>query len=478
LPTGARLIVGVEFWERFSFFGMLSILTLFLTAPTTAGGFGWSRVDALSLMGIYSGVMFGLQVVGGFLADRFWGYRRAVGMGTALMTFGHFAMTGPVLLPWLLGQSNGMDLIGPLHALGIPLGSLSITPAVRAAIDGLPNGGLLESAYLMASWSFAVALGSLMLGSTLMKSSLSVLLGDQFAKDDPLREKAYAYYYVSISVAALLSGLVVGWAAEHFGWHVGFTIAGFGMAAAFILFIVSARRHLADHSDRSLAKATQTTTDSADVHAGLRLSIVALLALFPCVYAIGWFQIYGTWTLFVDEQVNRVLFGYTVPTPWIISFNALVVIIATPLVARAWVRLGDEGRNPDILQKYAAALALGACGQGVFALAASFSGIGPLLPMLGILLVSFGEVVAWVSTYTVIYQAAPPRHVAVTMGAFFAFTLGLSGFLAGRTGPLIELWGYSSTFALLAALMALFALLALAVRPSAKARAARAGMRL
>jgi proton-dependent oligopeptide transporter, POT family len=465
LASGARLIVGVEFWERFSFFGMLSILTLFLTAPVQSGGFGWSRADALSLMGIYSGAMFGLQVVGGYLADRFWGYRRAVAMGTALMTFGHFAMAGPLLLPWLLGRSEGVDLVAALHSLNVPLGSLSMTPTVQAAISASSQASLVGTAYLMASWSFAVALGALMLGSTLMKSSLSVLLGDQFVKDDPLRDKAYAYYYLSISVAALTSGVVIGWVAERLGWHVGFTIAGFGMAIAFGLFVYSARRYLKDLSGRMERPTEADLTTSHEWLFSKQLLVVAVLAIFLCIYAIGWFQIYGAWTVFIDANTDRSVLGFDVPTPWIASFNALVVIVATPLIGRLWVQLNRKGSNPDILQKYAMALALGACGQAIFAISAYQDSAGPALPLLGIMLISTGEVVAWVSTYGVVYQSAPARYVGMVMGAFFAFTLGIGGFVAGRIGALVDDFGFGPVFFCLAIVMAVFAVLAIAVRP-------------
>jgi NADH-quinone oxidoreductase subunit H len=84
IPFGAVLIIGVEFWERFSFYGMLSILVLFLTASPSHGGFGWPSAEALALLGAYSGAMYAFPAFGGYFADRVLGRRRAVTLGATL----------------------------------------------------------------------------------------------------------------------------------------------------------------------------------------------------------------------------------------------------------------------------------------------------------------------------------------------------------------------------------------------------------
>ncbi|HEY7817042.1 MAG TPA: hypothetical protein VIG29_02405, partial [Vicinamibacteria bacterium] len=117
-PKGAWLIVGVEFWERFSFYGMVALLALFLTAAPARGGFGWPDAKALSLVGLYSGAMYALPAFGGYLADRVLGRRRAVAMGAGLMLAGHVLMASPVFIPLLLGLWRGEPLLEALQELG------------------------------------------------------------------------------------------------------------------------------------------------------------------------------------------------------------------------------------------------------------------------------------------------------------------------------------------------------------------------
>src|ERR1700677_3137171 len=142
-PKGAWLIIGVEFWERFSFYGMLSILVLFLTANPARGGFGWSATEALALLGVYSFAMYAFPAVGGFFADRVLGRRRAVTVGATFMLIGQIMLSSPVFLPELLGWWHGVPLLRGLHDLGVPLGRLGHSGALDAAIA--QQGALLDA---------------------------------------------------------------------------------------------------------------------------------------------------------------------------------------------------------------------------------------------------------------------------------------------------------------------------------------------
>ena len=88
-PVGLFMLFFTEMWERFSYYGMRALLVLFLTAPFTEGGFGWTRSHALELMALYTGLVYVTPILGGYLADKFMGPRPAVLVGGLLMTFGH-----------------------------------------------------------------------------------------------------------------------------------------------------------------------------------------------------------------------------------------------------------------------------------------------------------------------------------------------------------------------------------------------------
>ncbi|HEY7818299.1 MAG TPA: peptide MFS transporter [Vicinamibacteria bacterium] len=486
-PKGAWLIVGVEFWERFSFYGMLALLALFLTGDTTRGAFGWPDAKALSLVGLYSGAMYALPAFGGYVADRFLGRRRAVALGAGLMLAGHVLMASPVFIPEILSSWRGAPLAEELRRLETPLGYLPRTDAVEAAIAtrGSLLGGegprWLSQAYTGAALGFYAAIACLILGNALMKSTMVVLCGDTFAEGDSRREGAYAYYYLGIALGALLSGFAVGTVAEAFGWHYGFSVAAFGMAVALGAYLLLGPRWLGDigvQPDRKDPGARETRI----AELWTRLSLILLLALLLCVFSTGWFQMYGSWSLFIERSVDRSIGGFSIPVPWFASLNAGVVILAAPILAAFWVRLGERNQSVDIVQKYAFALGTVAVGHVLMfwgAAMAAEDGKAPVaIPLLAVAIIALGELVAWTSTYGIVYRAAPAGFISATMGAWYLLTLGVGGYLSGNTGSLVERLGYGGTFLALAAIMGVVAIGSLLARRPLIRLAGRAGVTL
>jgi proton-dependent oligopeptide transporter, POT family len=497
-PKGALLIIGVEFWERFSFYGMLSILALFLTASPLHGGFGWTAGEGLALVGAYSGAMYALPAFGGYFADRVLGRRRAVTLGATCMLVGQIMLASPVFLPELLGWWHGAALLQALHELGVPLGRVLPSEAVHAAIlrHGValePRAGAawLNQAYTVATFGFFFAIFCLILGNALMKSTLVVLCGETMSTDDPRREGAYTYYYLGISVGAMLSGVAVGWVAQAFGWHFGFAVAACGMSVALGSYVLLAPRWLGaiglrpdgrppiggPKSDTAAAAAK-----SAAEEARLRIGILFVLALLLCAFSVGWFQLFGSWLLFIEKDVNRAVGSFVIPVPWFTSINAAVVIVLAPLVAAFWVRLGTRNQRVDIVQKYAFALAMVTIGHLLMYLAAR--GAAPnapasvWIPLASLSLLGVGEIVAWTATYGMVSRAAPAGFASVAMGAWYLMTLGLGGYLSGFTGGLLESIGFAGAFATVAAIMGAACVIALLLRVPLLRLAARANVSL
>lgn len=437
-PKGALLIIGVEFWERFSFYGMLSILALFLTASPLHGGFGWTAAEGLAFVGAYSGAMYALPAFGGYFADRVLGRRRAVTLGATCMLAGQIMLASAV-----------------------------------------------------ATVGFFIAIFCLILGNALMKSTLVVLCGETMSTDDPRREGAYAYYYLGISVGAMLSGFAVGSAAQAFGWHIGFAVAACGMSVALGSYVLLAPRWLGSIGLRPdgpapiggpmSAAAAADAKNTAD-EARLRIGILFVLALLLCAFSVGWFQLFGSWLLFIEKDVNRAVGSFVIPVPWFTSINALVVIVLAPMVATYWVRLGRRNQRVDIVQKYIFALAMVAIGHLLMYAAAR--GAAPnapasvWIPLVSLSLLGFGEIVAWTATYGMVSRAAPKGYASVAMGAWYLMTLGLGGYLSGFTGSLLESIGFSGAFATVAAIMGAACVIALLLRGPLLRVAARANVSL
>jgi len=514
-PKGAWLIIGVEFWERFSFYGMLSILALFLAGSPTHGGFGWSTAAALELVGIYSGAMYAFPAVGGYFADRVLGRRRAVTLGASCMMLGQVMLASPVFLVEFLGWWHGAPLLKALHELGVPLGHLLPSAAIESAIarhgallDAHAGAAWLRQAYVLAAGGFFVAIFCLILGNALMKSTLVVLCGETLSPSDPRREAAYAYYYLGISVGAMLSGVAVGLVSEYLGWHFGFAVAAAGMAVALSSYLLFAPRWLGNiglRPDRpatnevpdrgeaaASAVAAAAVTAAAAAAAGIaaskrlealrRIGLIFVLALLLCAFSTGWFQLFGSWSLFIERSVDRALGSFIIPVPWFQSINAAVVICLAPLVAALWVRLGKRNQRVDIVQKYIFALAMVTIGHLLMYLAARDATTGVLaplwIPIVALSLLGVGELVAWTATYGMVSRAAPAGFASVTMGGWYLLTLGLGGYLSGFTGQLVDSVGFAATFGIVAGLMAGACIVAVLLRGPLSKLAARAGVTL
>jgi POT family proton-dependent oligopeptide transporter len=497
-PKGALLIIGVEFWERFSFYGMLSILALFLTGSPIHGGFGWTAAEGLALVGAYSGAMYAFPAFGGYLADRVLGRRRAVTLGATCMLVGQIMLASPVFLPGLLGWWHAAPLLQTLHELGVPLGRMLPSDAVNAAImrhgaalNVQAGAAWLKRAYALATDGFFVAIFCLVLGNALMKSTLVVLCGETMSPDDPRREGAYAYYYLGISVGAMLSGVAVGTAAQTFGWHYGFAVAAAGMSVALVSYVLLAPRWLGTIGLRpdgrtpmgeSVGAAVAVAAKKAGTEARLRIGLLFVLASLLCTFSVGWFQLFGSWLLFIEKDVNRTVGSFVIPVPWFTSINAAVVIVLAPMVAAFWVRLGTRNQRVDIVQKYIFALAMVAVGHLLMYLAAR--GAAPnapasvWIPIASLSLLGIGELVAWTATYGMVSRAAPAGFASVAMGAWYLLTLGLGGYLSGFTGGLLESVGFAGAFSIVTVMMGSACVVALLLRAPLLRLAARAGVSL
>lgn len=168
-PPGLKVIFFTEMWERFSYYGMRALLVLYLV-----NALGVPRAEALSLYGLYTGLVYVTPLIGGALADRWLGARRAAMAGALIMMMGHFAMAFEPLL----------------H----------------------------------------LALGLLVVGNGLFKANTSSLVGMLYPPNDPRRAGGYTLFYMGVNLGAFLAPLVAGTLGERLGWHWGFASAGLGMA--------------------------------------------------------------------------------------------------------------------------------------------------------------------------------------------------------------------------------------------------------
>ncbi|MBL8265106.1 MAG: peptide MFS transporter [Steroidobacter sp.] len=457
-PPGLYLVAVTEFWERFSYWGMLGLLVLFLTASPATGGFGWSNSEALTLYAIYTGAVFSAPALGGFLASRYFGERACILWGGVAVTAGHFLLSGPALGPWLIEAFTGWPVGQWLNACGIPLGkaipSAEVSSALasgRCAADAA-GGSAVALAYHLQAWTFLLGLVGIVAGTGFIKSTVSSIVGKLYAPGDARREEGFGIFMACIYSGALFSNLVAGTIGELLDWHWGFAVAGIGMAAGLVLYLARHERLLGDIGKKPDFVQPNHVDDGTSVPSHVqwgRIAVALLMSLFVVLYAMSFYQKGGLLNIETKAHVDRFVFGFELPTTWLLSISTLVFIVLTLPAARLWRSLAARHREPDVVAKLAFGLAALACGYGVFALglaekAVSADGRFSLWWMVGMYaLFALGDLLVWPTQIAAVSRLAPPRHAAFAVGAWY-LTIGLGSWLTATTAPINDRYGIST----------------------------------
>ena len=440
-PRGLTFLFTTEMWERFSYYGMRSLLVLYMTKyllwPDHAGNvvglfavkralesmFGPLDVQPLSsqIWGLYTGLVYFTPIFGGLLADRVLGQRRTVIVGAVLMAIGHFMM----------------------------------------AVEQL----------------FLFALLALILGSGCFKPNISTQVGGLYGPGDQRRDRAYSIFYVGINVGAFLAPLVCGTLGEQVGWHYGFAAAGVGMCIGLCIYLY-ALPHLPQDAPsppspacgggKGGGKAAHRVAPALDREQWR--AVLALLVLFVpnTLFWACYEQMGNTTILWIDANVDRTIdvFGLSaqIPTTWFLAFNPFMIFAFTPFVVALWARQAARGSEPSTVTK----MALGCFGVTaanlIMGFAAFHAGAGQAswLWLLGsIAITTLGELYLSPVGLSLVTKVAPARILSMMMGVWLA-TSFTGGFLAGFIGSFWSRMDKPEFFLLVAAIAALAGLMILA----------------
>ena len=222
-----------EMWERFSFYGMRAILILFMTAPASGGGLGFSVATAGVIYGLYTSMVYFLSVPGGRVADKIFGQRRAILYGGILIVLGQFSL-------------------------------------------GVPRVPFFYSGLVL-----------LVLGTGLLKPNVSTVVGQLYAPGDQRRDAGFSLFYMGINLGAFISPLAVGYVGQRVNWNLGFMLAGAGMIVGLIQYVMGSR-YLGNAGLHPVP--AETPEARAKVHrtAGMGVAMFALLIGAPLLLqAVG-----------------------------------------------------------------------------------------------------------------------------------------------------------------------------------------------
>lgn len=420
-PRGLGFIVGTEVWERFSFFGMQALLTLYLVHHLLLPGhvehvaafagfrrvlesvFGPMRDLALAsqIFGLYSGFTYLTPLLGAWLADRWLGKTRCITIGAILMALGHLTMTSERL--------------------------------------------------------FLLAMLLLIVGAGLVTGNMAAQVGALYDAADHRRVRAYAFYLAGLNVGALVSPLVCGTLGEIYGWHYGFGVAAIGMLIGLSTYLAG-RHHLPpDRIGPRMAPAPLTAGDWRNI-GGLMIVLMPYLLMNAAAN-----QAYNILLVWAEDHAGHSFFGWRMPITWLVAFDGLATIVGVAFASWLWRRLGR--REPGDFAKLGIGCALATI---AFLLLAA----GSLLPLtpLAIVLIFFvilDASYAWTDppTSSIMSRDAPASTNAMMMAVSKA-SFGIALIACGWLGGFYERLGAPLFWLMHAAIIAAGALIVLVIAPT------------
>jgi len=397
-PRGLTILFLTNMWETFSYYGMRALLVYYMTKQLLI-----SQQHSSLIYGAYTSFAYFTPIVGGAIADRYLGKKRAVIIGATTMAAGHFMM----------------------------------------AFEPL----------------FYFALATIALGNGLFLPSLPSQINDLYGPDDPRRGWAYNVYYVGVNVGGFLAPLICGTLGETFGWHYGFGAAGVGMLLGLVIYL-SGQRYL----PVSKTPASIVEPEILGQRGGSRRDTFMLLlgvGLAVTVFRGSYEQVGNTVALWI-EGADRHFGSFEIPMTWFQSLNPLLVIAMTPILLVRWRRKAGVGLEHSPLQKMATgALIVG----GSYALLAVASAISPtgaswLWIVAYFVVLTLGELYILPTGLGLFARLAPPKLGATTVAAWY-LAIFAGSLTAGFIGSWYSSFRPSAYFLLLTAVASLAAVILL-----------------
>jgi POT family proton-dependent oligopeptide transporter len=443
-PRGLMLLFVTEMWERFSYYGMRAIFTLYMLKALLL-----DKEEASRIYGSYTGLVYLTPLLGGYMADRFWGNRKSIIVGGALMALGQFFM--------------------------------------------FASGSFYQDISVAKPLMFA-GLAFLIFGNGFFKPNISTMVGQLYPASDKRIDSAFTIFYMGINLGAFIAPLACGFFGDtgrpqDFRW--GFLAAGIGMVLSLVVFVWLKSRLLVTPTGEQIGAAPntarQTTAQQTDGASGsstgsLVTWIAVIAVLFGVLYKVAKIDLIGSFifsltvagpgyiisdrslssvekariwviyiiaffviffwaafeqagaslTYFAEEQTQRELFGSTIPASYFQSINAVAIVLLAPLFVTLWTMLGKRNLEPSSPYKQALGLALLAVGYWVIAQGVEGLEAGQRVSMMWLfalyLIHTLGELCLSPIGLSMVNKLAPVKFASLLMGVWFLSTASANKF--------------------------------------------------
>ncbi|MBP1888816.1 POT family proton-dependent oligopeptide transporter [Clostridium moniliforme] len=413
-PPGLYLLFLTEMWERFSYYGLRSLLMLYLTVSFVQGGLGYSVSSGAFIYAVYTGFTYFTPIIGGWLADNFLGQKKAIIIGAIIMAIGNFALFA----------------------------------------DGSRIG-------------LYIGLALLIVGNGFFKPNISTVVGQLYDKEDKRKDSAFTIFYMGINLGSLIAPLICGLLAEdifaktangaiiHYGFKYGFLAAAIGMVLGAIIFVTFSPKYLAHVG--GLNKEVNKTNEYKKTNANKpltkqekrRIGAILVLAAFVIFFWTGFEQAGSSLTIFTQKLTNREIGGMTVPVAWFQSCNPVFVLILSPILAKLWIKLANREKG-DLSVPVKMAMGMIILGIGFLFMVGAVLSIGgaenPVAKasMWWIVLTYFcntvGELCLSPIGLSMVSKLAPIKYASLLMGIWMAAS-GIANLSAGLIASRLEAFG-------------------------------------
>ncbi len=482
-PKGLYLLFVTEMAERFSYYGMRALFVLYLVAAF------FNSADASQIYGSYTGLVYLTPLLGGYIADRYWGNRRSIIVGGIVMAIGQFLMFASACV---VQQSIFSD------------------PATGGVISESVNNGL-------AMTLMFTGLGALIIGNGFFKPNISTMVGDLYAPQDHRKDSAFTIFYMGINTGALIAPLVCGSVAADGNWmnpgafKWGFFCAGVAMIVSVAVFMMGKKKYLNTPEglaiglppsqsqlmhQKDLQKEKESTSlnvsttknsplrlwgcligaialfivfsldvdnfndyISAAIYAisialpifiitdkGLtnvekqRIGVIYIIAVFVIFFWSAFEQAGSSLTIFADQQCDRTIGNWEMPTTWFQSINPIVVVAFAPIMATLWETLAKHKLEPASPVKQAIGLLLLAIGYAIIAFGTNGLEDGQKASMWWLFALYFIHTIGELSLspigLSMVNKLSPVHLASLLMGVWF-MSNAASNILAGKLATLL-----------------------------------------
>ena len=409
-PKGLYLLFVTEMAERFSYYGMRAVFTLYMVAAL------FTMESASEIYGYYTGLVYLTPLLGGYIADRYWGNRRSIIVGGMLMALGQFLMF---------------------------LSASFVQPAIKEAegmIDPTVNNQLAIIC-MMGGLFF------LILGNGFFKPNISTMVGSLYRPDDQRKDSAFTIFYMGINVGATLGPLTCGiFEGDYlnpmrFKW--AFLCACIAMLAPTLIFYLLKNKYLMDYEGNAIGTRPklQEKTERQQLTRKEKQHIVVIfiIAAFVIFFWAAYEQAGVSLTYFADQQTDRHIFGWEMPTSYFQSFPAIFVVLLAPFMNLAWEVLRRFGHEPSSVMKQAIGLAFLSIGYMLIAFGVKNLGPNVKVSMLWLTGLYFIHTLGELSLSPIglsLVSKLSPKHLASLMMGIWFMSTAVSNMLAGQLATL------------------------------------------